>query len=516
MPLKDKELASSMHGSVETQAITVGNAVATYFVDPGSGYAYSTFDRDDYGDDSVSFAMTARGANVNLGTIAYAVLWAPPACENNNVPCFLSGSYDLDKTRTDDPKLPNTGLHEAKGFPGYAEALYPPPPADSGPSQERVYKCIVNKDGLGSPPGNGTAMDICKQSDGIPMSSWAETLADEYVAKGFSRAAGFDTGFLAVRGSESHSRVEAIGGGKLMSTGDSTISGISVLADYLKIENVHSEATIVSSDAGVDAKKSSARCTFSGITILGTKYADVDGSQLANPQIQKGLDQLATATNYKIELVSPSADPLAQVDEGKFVTGCAGFQIRFTDLHNGIPSPIPLCSPVNPPNAAIPRCIPVFGAREEISFGRISVQQSVNENATFADIAGTDEFDTGGGDLDSGLAADLGGSSDVGGGDLGGSGVGDIGSDAGSGAGTDIGSDTGSGGAGAGGAGGSGGNGSEVAYSPTGLDEGLDLQTIGALTVAGGAGLLFGVLGLIGVVNALAGGRAFKLPGFGG
>ena len=111
-----------MHGAVETQAVTLGNGAAALLVDPGTAYAYSTLDRDDYGGGSVSYTMTARGANLNLGTIAYAVIWAAPSCDQKadpnapNVPCVMSGGA----TGT-----PDTGLEDAAGFPGYAEALYP-------------------------------------------------------------------------------------------------------------------------------------------------------------------------------------------------------------------------------------------------------------------------------------------------------------------------------------------------------------------------------------------------------
>jgi len=42
-----------------------------------------------------------------------------------------------------------------------------------------VYKCVINKDGTGSPPSNGQAQNICKQSDAIPLTAWAEAIGDE-------------------------------------------------------------------------------------------------------------------------------------------------------------------------------------------------------------------------------------------------------------------------------------------------------------------------------------------------
>lgn len=493
-----EELAESMHGAVETQAITVGNGALSLLVDPGTAYAYSTLDRDDYGFGTPSFTMTARGANVNLGTIAYAVLWAPPSCgESKNIPCMLSGGYHEDGF--------NTGLHEAKGFPGYAEALYPPPPEGSGPSQERVYKCIVNKDGTGSPPTSGQAQEICKTSKSVPMSAWAEVVDEEVRATGFSRAAGFDVpGAISVLGSESFSDVSPLPGGLVKSTGFSNVSGISLLGGAITIDNVFSTATIVSSVDGVDRKRSSSLCTFSGLTVMGQGFKTTAGD-LANPSLQKQLDAVAAATDYKVEILPPTETDVAQVDEGKFVSGCSGLQIKFTDMHTQ--APVPLCfqnAPEGTPTE-IPRCVPALGNREELSFGRISVQQAVQNLA----------FDFGGGGLP------------VGGGDFTSIGGGsDAGADAGTGSlvsdapaapsgGSDIvplapSAPAGSGG----GRGGSGsGSGGEYAYDNAGISKGLNIGLIGTLTALSGAAAILGGMVLVGVVNALATGRPFRMPG---
>jgi hypothetical protein len=501
--IQKKDVPTSMHGAVETQAITVGNGALSLLVDPGTAYAYSTLDYDDYGEDSQSFTMTARGANLNLGTIAYAVIWAPPNCATNNAPCFLSGSKD--------PHMPNTGLHEAKGFPAYAEALYPPPPASDAESQERVYKCIVTKDGPGSPPTGGAAQRFCKDNPEVPLTAWAETIDTEYRATGFSRAAGFDVGALAVRGSESASEVRAVGEKKVRSYGYSNVSGISLLGGYVRIDNVYSEATIVSSDLGADAKKSSASCTFSGLTVAGEMHGTTAG-ELADPRLKSALDQVAARTNVKVEIIAPTQLAVEQIDEGKFVTGCSGLQIKMTDLNQQ--SPVP-CSPTPPPGGA-PNCLPAPGNREELSFGRISVQQSVNEFESFSDgeddggllggggLGGSDELaDTGGGDFGA-VAA-------------GGDGVADFGAGGGSG---------GSASAAAGGESASAGAGSgsstrrRAAARSSSAELGDEVvetsnaRMVGAMTAAGGAGLLAGVLVLIGVVNAMATGRRFRLPGF--
>ena len=508
--LKKSDVPTSMHGAVETQAVTVGNGALSLLVDPGTAYAYSTLDYDDYGEDSQSFTMTARGANLNLGTIAYAVLWAPPNCVTRNVPCVLSGQVD--------PHMPNTGLHEAKGFPAYAEALYPPPPASDAESQERVYKCVVNKDGPGSPPGNGEAQRFCQDNPEVPLTAWAETIDTEYRASGFSRAAGFDTGVLAVRGSESKSEVRAVGEKKVRSFGYSNVSGISLLDGYIRIDNVYSEATIVSSDLGVDSTKSSSSCSFAGLRVAG-EGESWDAHELADPRLQAALDEMAAETNIKVEIIAPTFTPVEQVNEGKFVTGCSGLQIKLTDLSTDSRVPCSPVAPPPPPHEDVPQapsCLPALGNREEISFGRISVQQSVNEFEVFGDdgggglggggLGGADALaDTGGGDFDSG------------------EGLGDFGADSASGG---LGSAVASGAelstGDAGSASGSGSGSRRPAARGSGSGAGLadevvdtsNARMLGAMTAAGGAGLLLGVLVLIGVVNALAGGTRFRLPGF--
>nr|MBA3654530.1 hypothetical protein [Actinomycetota bacterium] len=293
------DLPTSLHGAVETKAVTIGNGAAALLVDPSTAYAYSTLDRDDYGGGSVSFTMTARGANLDLGTIAYAVLWSAPSCDKTadpnapNISCFLSGGVAPGVA-------PNTGLQEAKGFPAYAEALYPPPPADSGqPPQDRVYKCVVNKDGTGSPPGNGQAQSICKQSDAIPLTAWAEAIGDEYRATGFSRAGGFDAGLVKVGNNESYSQVVPIAGGKLISEGYAVVQNVSLLGGQITIDAVRSAARIVSAVGGEPSRTAS--CTFSGLKIEGQAISS-NGSELPYDQVAPLLKQIATNTGYEVEL----------------------------------------------------------------------------------------------------------------------------------------------------------------------------------------------------------------------
>ncbi|MEA3020260.1 MAG: hypothetical protein QOI47_1784 [Actinomycetota bacterium] len=474
----DAELPTNLHGSVETQALTAGNGALALFVDPGTAYAYSTFDRDDYGGGATSYTMTARGANLNLGTIALAVIWAAPDCANHNAPCVLSGGLGS----------PNTGLSEAAGFPLYAEALYPPPPKENGPSRERVYKCVVNKDAPGAAPTSGAAQDVCKQSDGIPLSSWAEAPGDELRSTGFSRVAGFNTPVVAVGTSESHSDVRYIGKGALQSKGTSAIHDISILGGQVRIESSSVAATITSSTDGQPKREAS--CLFGGVTIAGQKMSVTD---ISNGGAQSALDAVAKATGYQVQILPPSPVVLKQDEGGKQVASCHGVQVFITDLHQG--SPVPACAPQVDPS--VPSCVPAAGNRVELTFGSINVQQSVNNIA-------------------SALGGLTGGLTDVGA----------FGTPAyAPGTASLASSSTPS------------SSGSEVALSPApsssasasngqasnaplhaqlaSTDGQRNLGAIGSLTALATVGLLGGVLLLIGVVNALGSGGRFRFPGLG-
>ena len=480
------DLPTSMHGAVETQAVTVGNGAAALFVDPGTAYAYSTLDRDDYGEGSESYTMTARGANLNLGVIALAVLWAAPECraeyDGPNFACVASGQVAPGQA-------PNTGLHEAKGFPAYAEALYPPPPADTGAlAQDRVYKCIVNKDGPGSPPSNGTAAQVCKTSDGVPLTAWAEAVGEEYRATGFSRAAGTDLGLAKVANNESFSDVRPIGGGKVVSQGFSALHNISLLGGQISIDAVRSAARVVGSPT---ESARSVSCTFSGLRIEG-QAVETDGHDLPADQLKPLLDGVAEATGYVVEILPPTL--ISEVQEGgKQFVGCSGLVVRFTDTHTA--SPVPVCLPVAV-DPSVPQCVPALANREEFSFGRITVQQSVN-NTSFDLLGGLEDtldvggaLDAGGGDSFSDLSATGTPLDDLGGADAlnSGSTVAGSATEAGSGA--------------------LGSSGIEnTAHT-------VNAARLGWLAAASSLAWLIGILVLIGVINSLATGRRLRLPGF--
>jgi hypothetical protein len=465
------DLAPALHGAVETQALTVGVGAISLFVDPGTAYAYSTMDRDDYGGDSVAYTMTARGANLNLGTIALAVLWAAPECHEDepsesNAPCIFSGGHGT----------PDTGLQESGGFPGYAEALYPPPPEGYGTPRQAVYKCVVNKDAPGAAPTQGSAADICKSSDAIPLSAWAEAIGESYASRGFSRAGGFDVpGVLKVAGSESRSDIHAVAGGKLASDGSSSVDEISIAGGQITIASSSAAAHVLSGSDGVAER--SAACGFEGLTIAGER---VGVDELDGESLKPLLDQVEAASGFRVEIVPPSPVVTEVREGGKQVAECTGIKVLVTDVHDG------------------PRVpgVPALGNRFEFTFGKISVQQSVNKFAGPPSTGASGLLDPG--LLPPSSTADVLGASYTPAPD---------GSGAGAPASTGTGTPSGTGGAPSGG--------EETAAGPNIDVGGRNLALIGGLTAASATAIGFVVLLLIGVVGSLATGKPLRIPGLG-
>ena len=486
------ELPASMHGAVETQALTLGTGALALFVDPGTAYAYSTIDRDDYGGGSVSYTMTARGANLNLGTLALAVLWAAPACEPEpNLQCIESGGTGG----------PNTGLHEAGGFPLYAEALYPPPPAESGPSRETVYKCAVNKDAAGAGLTGGAAQDVCKGSDAIPMTAWAEAIGKSYRSYGFSRAAGFDVpGVIHVGGTESRSDVKHAGGGKVLSEGLSTVNDITLAGGQIRIASSRAEGRVFTG-AG-DAGERSASCAFTGMTIGGQP---VSADDLTSGDAKPLLDGVEQATGFRVELIPPTPAVTEVREGGKHVAECTGLRVNVIDVRQG--SPVPVCAP--PIDPTVPQCVPGLGNRFEFTFGRISVQESVNQ---FASAIGGSDLSSALGELALPPASSSTAPDDAS----------VLGTEISAPSGGEDFAATGVPVASAGGGGGGGraptvGNanddgGLESAAAPGVPIEGKNLAAIGGLTAAAGIAVVGAILLLVGVVRSLATGGPLRLP----
>jgi hypothetical protein len=361
------DVPASLHGAVETKAMTFGTGVPPsvpsaggLLVDPGPAYAYVTVDRDEFSGGNVSQTMTARGANLDPGAIAAAALWVAPVCsgpDSPNAPCVLSGGAG---TNVD------TGLEYARGWPGYAEALFPDQPGAK--SQQRVYKCIVNKDANGAAPTGGQAQDVCKAGGtSVPVTAWAEAIGAEIRATGFSRALGFDIpGVASVGASESFGEVKPDKGGVLRSSGYSTIKSISLLGGQITIDAVRSAGEIVASPSGTKTKKAS--CTFAGLTVAGQPVSQTSGGELPATQLDPLLKAVYDATQIRVQIIPPKPVRITTVEGGKHVAECSGMQINLDDERQ---QAVPVC-------ASPSQCVPPLGAREEILFGKLSVLESVN------------------------------------------------------------------------------------------------------------------------------------------
>src|SRR5947208_7631580 len=203
-------LPGAMHAAVETQAFVAGTGAVSTYVDPGPAYGYAVLDYTRMGSDKAEASMTSRGAVGNPGTLAAAVLWAAPSgtfpnC-GDSTGCYLSP----------------TGVHEAAGTPGYAEAIYPAFPGS--PDRRHVKKCIVNKDANGANPTSGSLQDACA-ADAIPAYASADSDMDSGVpsAHGFTRALGGGSAGFTVAGSEANADVRPDKSGNLVSTGYSHV-----------------------------------------------------------------------------------------------------------------------------------------------------------------------------------------------------------------------------------------------------------------------------------------------------
>jgi hypothetical protein len=512
------KLPKSLHGAVETKALTFGTvpppvvpAVGSVLLDPGPAYAYSTLDRDDYGDGNVNFTMTARGANIDGGAIAGAAMWAPANCDDPNaqLPCALRNPQDpvSDPKRKSGspPKQGDIGLETAAGFPAYAEALFPDPPAPS-PSRQRTYKCIVNKDANGAQPTTGQAQTICHQGgDSVPLTAWAEAVGEDIRSEGFSRAEGFSSpGMFSVGPSESHSLVKPETDGSLHSMAYSTINSIDIGGGQIKIDQVRSEGDIKSTADKV--LNSSGNCTLSGLTIGGQKVQQSTGGEIDPSGLKPLLDGVEAATKFKVEIVPPKPAESTTEEGSKHVVSCAGLHIAITDERTE--SLVPVCSPAAPPQPPpgspvppAPQCVPPLGVRYELSFGTLSVQESVN---AFAGGSPDAAAGAAAAVLGSDLSANPSVPTDVPTGDLG------TGTGAGTGAPTDF---------------------NQTPFSPPHATPGggtspnfrnaaggfklagANLAQIAALTAGAAAGLGLCVWFLLGVVNSVANGTRLKLPG---
>jgi hypothetical protein len=122
-------------------------------------------------------------------------------------------------------------------------------------------------------------------------------------------------------------------------------------------------------------------CTMSGLTVAGTPVQQTTGGELPAAQLQPLLVQVRKATQLRVQIDPPTGVENILVEGSKRVVNCAGLRISITDER----SDTGVCSPSQPPPPPpgtplqpAPQCVPPLGVRYELSFGKISVQESVN------------------------------------------------------------------------------------------------------------------------------------------
>jgi hypothetical protein len=280
--------------------------------------------------------------------------------------------------------------------------------------------------------------------------------------------------------------VKAIEGSKLTSSGYSVLRDISIAGGQVTIDSTRSTGAITSGTDGQADR--SAACGFEGLVVGGQPISSAD---LQAGDAQPLLDGIEQASGFRIEIVPPSPVVTEVREGGKHVAECTGVKVMITDIRTG--SPVPVCGP--PVDPMIPECIPAFGNRFEFTFGRMSVQQSVNSFSGPSPAGAS-------GIIDPGLLPADGGGADV----LGATfaapdtPAGDLGAPA----------PAPSGGAGAPAGDTFSGTGSPQTVASIG---GRNLALIGGLTAAAASAIGFVILLLIGVVGSLARGTPLRIPG---
>jgi len=136
---------------------------------------------------------------------------------------------------------------------------------------------------------------------------------------------------------------------------------------------------------------STGSCTLSGLTIGGQRVQQTSGGEVDPSGLKPLLDGVEQATKLRVEIVPPKPAESTTVEGSKHVVSCAGLHIAITDERTQ--SLVPVCSPAAPPPPPsgvppVPQCVPPLGVRYELSFGTLSVQESVNAFAGGSPDAG--------------------------------------------------------------------------------------------------------------------------------
>lgn len=297
----DSEVPLTFSGRVEGTAVRYGLGAISTFADPGTAYTFAKVDSVVGIDGDRVLEMKAVGANLDPGTIVGAVIWAP-------------GSS---------PLPPESGMHEARGFPFYSEAFHPTPEGQS----KRTEKCFFNKEAQPSPE--------CRAADAVMFSSGV-VVPEEGVqvdgappllsSTGFARAVGTDQGDLRIGETSSEAFVGPDEQGRLVSRHHATarevvIAGTPVAATF----SVSSE--VVSTEEGATG---TARCD-AVITIAG--------QTLSSPEeINAALKAFGEASGHTIVFTPPTKPvvaPTASEPPGARAS-CQGARLEVVSRNTGV------------------------------------------------------------------------------------------------------------------------------------------------------------------------------------
>jgi len=384
--LDPKNLPNAMHASVEDKAIILGTgsgAGLAVILDPGPAYSLANIDYSRFADDiPADVAMKARGAILDPGTIGGAVLWAPPAGEFADPDLNSDGKGD----RTggvpcnNDCELAPTGMHEAAGFPGYAEAFYP---NANGIDRQHTAKCLINKDANEANPTGGAIQTACRNdAEATPFYAVADTFIDDLHSRGFSRAAGATaSSIISVGASEALSDVRPTTTGKLIARGYAAASNISLANGVVQIGAVRSSAEIDTEPGAGAPDVAKASCTVSGVQVAGVDLPVDAGTQI-NPNTFKPLHDAALARGFDITILPPSKPTITTDQFGKHTATCVGMRVFIDDLSSQIKG------------------------RLEYTFGFIEVKASSNTFQSFETV--TDSTDSGSSLLGAAISSDSG------------------------------------------------------------------------------------------------------------
>jgi len=498
--LDQSNLPNAMHAEVENKAVILGTGAQGLFVDPGPAYSLANIDYTRYSEENFQLALKARGAVLDPGTIGGAVLWAAPT----NAPITDSAC------NTQCKEVP-TGLHEASGFPGYAEAFYPDA---NSLDRQHTAKCLWNKDAAFANPTGGALQDTCRNdAEAAPAYAVADTWSDRLESRGFTRAAGA-TGstLLSVGASEAMSNVKPTADGSLIAKGYASAKNIVLANGVITIGKVKATGEIDTKAGSGAPDVAKAACTADSVNVAGVDLPVDAGSQI-NPAQFKPLHDAARDRGFEITIIPPSKPVITTDAVGKHTVSCTGLQVIIDDVRQGIANVggTNLCSPSPAPQIPgaphIPDCVPAgSGLRLEYTFGAIKI----NAAASDFDVISVDDTSDAAGAPTSEAAIGTGFGSDDGGlsSSLGGSSVPSVlGSSIGAGSGTPS-SSSGTPRRRA------GTSGTQVAGTTSlGGPKPVSRTTVAALTTATAAAIGGGVWLLIGVVMALATGSRLRLPG---